>query len=477
MKNAILNLILIVSLLIVFQSYGGSASVDSRGEINVNVKDETEGIVPASSTVPLIMTLRIDRSLAEPGEEIKTIEITLPPGFVSKKSDFDSISREGEKLPDAEAVISGNLLRVELTPAITDHKNSSFEIKFDCRTSNNVSEAVFSVLLRNKDDAPISEFVKPGDADGKSNNDDFTLQVIPNVPPAPVSGFTAEADKTGENDVTLRWQKSTDPDVSGYLIYRDEDFQIDVKNSELTTFRDAIFRDVNVTPGNHTYQITAYKIKTLYSARSQAQTVSVSEDTAVPEPPPALEIVASAEKVDILWKRSVSRDVSKYRILFGSSESETLEPLPDKENLTPHQDYLGKGYTHRYIHIRRLPIGSFTYAVVAIDEADNESAPTKKRLRIFDKPYPNPFTPLSADSDFNTVVFPARAIEDVEGEFSVLLFNLNGVLVKTLTAQLGETELKWDGKNESGEIVESGIYIYQLQVGDSYKTGTIILAK
>ena len=81
------------------------------------------------------------------------------------------------------------------------------------------------------------------------------------------------------------------------------------------------------------------------------------------------------------------------------------------------------------------------------------------------------------DPDFNTVVFSTRIIDDAEGEFSVLLYNLNGVLIKSLIAELGEKELKWDGKNENGEIVESGIYIYQVQVGDSFETGTIILAK
>ncbi len=464
MKNAILISIFIINLLCSLHSYG---AVTSIGEINV--AGETKGIVPASSTVPLIVTLIIDRSLAEPGEEIKTIEIILPTGFVPQVSDFDSILRDEKKL-NAKAVISGNVLRVELALTITDDQNSIFEIAFDCRTSNKVFEAVFRVLLRNNTDAPIGEFISPRPADGKSNNDDFTLQVIPNVPPAPVSGFTAEADKTGENDVTLRWQKSTDPDVNGYLIYRDEDFRINVENRASTTFR-----DVNVLPGNHTYEITAYKTLFLQSDRSAEQTVEVSEDTAAPEPPSMLRVVTSSEGVEVLWTPSVSRDVSKYKILFGSSESGTLELLPNGEISA--EKPTNESTEYKFVDNRLLSVGSFTYAVVAIDEVDNESAPIKKRLRIFDKPYPNPFTPLSTDPDFNTVVFPARAIEDVEGEFSVLLFNLNGVLVKTLTAQLGETELKWDGKNESGEIVESGIYIYQLQVGDSYKTGTIILAK
>ena len=183
------------------------------------------------------------------------------------------------------------------------------------------------------------------------------------------------------------------------------------------------------------------------------------------------------EGIEISWNASVSRDVIKYKIWFGSSETTTPEPLTDGE-ISIESD-INESSEYKFFDQRQIPKGSFTYtyAVTAIDEAGNESAPAKKRLRVFDKPFPNPFTPLSGDSDFNTVVFPKRTIEDGDGEFNVLLFNLNGVLVKTLTAQLDEDELRWNGRNESGDVVESGIYIYQLQVGNSYATGTIIVAK
>ena len=69
----------------------GHAAVTSIGEINV--KDDDQGLVPAGSTVTLIITLRIDRSLAKPvDEDIKTIEIILPSGFVVEPSNFKSFS-------------------------------------------------------------------------------------------------------------------------------------------------------------------------------------------------------------------------------------------------------------------------------------------------------------------------------------------------------------------------------------------------
>ena len=464
MKNTPIIFVLIVSL---FISINGYTAVTSRGEINV--VDQTEGIVPASTTAPLIVTLSIDRSLAETGEEIKTIEILMPSGFLTQSSAFKGISRDGNPLVARAVVSGGNILRVELADLIVDHQNSIYEITFDCQTPNTIIlSAAFRVRLRNLDDVPIGEYISEGQTDGKLNNDDFTLQVIANVPPGPVIGFTAEADTTGENDVTLRWQNSADPDVNGYLIYRGKEAPINVKGRSSTTFR-----EVNVPQGEHTYQITTYKTLLLQSERSPIQTVSVSEDTAAPEPPTMLNITASNEGVEVSWKPSVSRDVTRYEISFGSSGTEP-KPLPDGVlQRTPEDEVAG----YRFIDERILSVGSFTYAVIAIDEADNASAPTQTKLRIFAKPYPNPFTPLSPDTDFNQVVFPARAIEDASGEFTVLIYDIDGMLVKTLMALPGETELTWDGRDETGEIVESGVYVYQLQVGENFKTGTIIVAK
>lgn len=465
MKNTAIVLLFIVNLLIAINGYGAVTSV---GEINV--VGETKGIVPASSTVPLIVTLIIDRSLAEPGEEIKVIEIAMPSGFLTQSSYFKGILRDRNPIVARAVVSGGNVLRVELADLITDFQNSIYEITFDCQTPNTVIlEAAFRVRLRNLDDAPIGEFIRPGPADGKLNNDDFTLQVIPNVPPDPVTGFTAEADTTGENDVTLRWQKSDDPDVNGYLIYRDKEDPINVKDRSSTTFR-----DVNVFPGNHAYQITAYKTLFLQSERSAIEIVTVSEDTAAPEPPMMLSITTSSDGVEITWKPSVSRDVITYQVQFSASGSGGLEPLPNGEIGAKLEDEL-TGYI--FIDERPLFIGSFTYAVIAIDEADNKSAPIEKKLRIFDKPYPNPFTPLSSNEEFNQVIFPARAIEDASGEFTVHIYDIDGMLVKPLTALPGETKLIWDGRDEAGEIVESGVYVYQLQVGESIKTGTLIVAK
>jgi len=73
--------------------------------------------------------------------------------------------------------------------------------------------------------------------------------------------------------------------------------------------------------------------------------------------------------------------------------------------------------------------------------------------------YPNPFnleTQISFDLPVNCRV-------------SLKIYNITGQLVRTLIdkdLEAGTHKLIWDGKNESGEEVASGIYFYRLKAGD-----------
>ena len=457
----------------------GHAAVTSIGEINV--KDDDQGLVPAGSTVTLIITLSIDRSLAKPvDEDIKTIEIILPAGFVVEPSNFTSFSRDGQQTGAVLEPI-GNRLRIRLDEPITDLENTLNEIVFDGKAPNptlaadtTAEEVTFRVRLRNLDDVPIGGFIEPGNTDGKLNNDDFTLQIIPNVPPDPVERFSGTRDANGENDVTLIWQKSDNPDVAGYFIYRNDAPRIDI-TVELDSSRvTEVFLDVNVAPGTHDYTIEAYKTPLLRSERSDTVTVEVLQDTAPPQPPESLAVVESDDVINVSWTASPTPDVVYYRLFFGR-QGKRLAPLINQDRKTVEIAVEG---SNAFLDERRLGVGIFTYAIEAVDEVGNRSEQVTQVLHILGKPFPNPFTPLSDNPDFNRVVFPARAIEGVEGEFSVLIFNINGVLIRELkSADPGARDLEWDGKDELGNFVESGVYIYQIQVGESFDTGTIIVAK
>ena len=85
--------------------------------------------------------------------------------------------------------------------------------------------------------------------------------------------------------------------------------------------------------------------------------------------------------------------------------------------------------------------------------------------------YPNPFNPTTNIS-FSIVE---------ESKIEISIFNLKGQIVKTLvktTYQKGYHSILWDGKNNYGDSVSSGLYMYRLKVNDIFiETRKCVLLK
>jgi hypothetical protein len=84
--------------------------------------------------------------------------------------------------------------------------------------------------------------------------------------------------------------------------------------------------------------------------------------------------------------------------------------------------------------------------------------------------FPNPFNP-------NTFI---QFSLPVSGKISLKIYNLLGQEVKTLIDEekrAGEYEVLWDGKDNFGEDVASGIYFYRVAVGDFSETRKLVLLK
>lgn len=92
-----------------------------------------------------------------------------------------------------------------------------------------------------------------------------------------------------------------------------------------------------------------------------------------------------------------------------------------------------------------------------------ENIPTNYLL---EQNYPNPFNPVT------NIVFslPVQSVARLE------IFNLAGEKVATLlndTIQSGRHSIKWNGKNNSGQNVSSGTYIYSLTINSGTNIETI----
>jgi hypothetical protein len=84
--------------------------------------------------------------------------------------------------------------------------------------------------------------------------------------------------------------------------------------------------------------------------------------------------------------------------------------------------------------------------------------------------YPNPFNPST------TISYELPKSSEV----SLVVYNLLGQKVRTLVngnVKAGRHKVRWSGRNDRGQSVASGIYIYRFEAGDYQKTVKMILLK
>ena len=121
-----------------------------------------------------------------------------------------------------------------------------------------------------------------------------------------------------------------------------------------------------------------------------------------------------------------------------------------------------------------MPPGPSLSVAEAFHDPGNRAAPVEKALILLDSPFPNPFTPLGSPP-YNVATFPTRAIVEAQGDLTVRIFDLHGRQVRELTSTAGDAE--WDGRDENGGLLRGGIYVYQMEIGGSFRVGTIVLIR
>lgn len=83
--------------------------------------------------------------------------------------------------------------------------------------------------------------------------------------------------------------------------------------------------------------------------------------------------------------------------------------------------------------------------------------------------YPNPF-------NAETVI--RYHAQESDGPMVLKIFDLNGRTVRTFTDLLpGAQSLSWDGRDESGRPVATGVYLYQLRTGKIQQTRKMVLSR
>jgi hypothetical protein len=124
------------------------------------------------------------------------------------------------------------------------------------------------------------------------------------------------------------------------------------------------------------------------------------------------------------------------------------------------------------------------YKITAVDDNGNESPPDSigpdqivgivsddtPPVTYLDQNYPNPFNPHT------TIRFGLPSHASVE----LRIYSVSGQLVRSLvdrTLHPGRYAETWDGRDERGRPVASGVYFYRLRAGDFRQTRKMTLLR
>ena len=108
--------------------------------------------------------------------------------------------------------------------------------------------------------------------------------------------------------------------------------------------------------------------------------------------------------------------------------------------------------------------------VTSIEKDKNISLP---ETNLIAQNYPNPFNPSTIIS-FTIPYYLSNSLAEL------IVYNIQGEIVKRLVREIlpaGNYLTKWDGTNEMGIKVSSGIYIYNLRVADKQFSGKMTMIK
>jgi hypothetical protein len=147
---------------------------------------------------------------------------------------------------------------------------------------------------------------------------------------------------------------------------------------------------------------------------------------------------------------------------------------PFEEIMAPDIERNGKSYIFRD---GNLDLGmTYRYRVEVKDEAgrrmlfETEAVSTPARRLTLYQNRPNPFNPGTTIS----FILPEKSHANLS------IFDATGRLVATLVSQYmneGLQEFHWDGKDNRGNAVGSGVYFYRLKAGNKILTKKMLLIK
>jgi hypothetical protein len=272
----------------------------------------------------------------------------------------------------------------------------------------------------------------------------------------------------GSLQVTLSWDASDEPDFDRYAVYRDTvpGFELDAPLDFTPTegFVDTELPDTDAW----WYVVTSLDINGNESESSGE--ASVIDDP--PSAPQDLHAYGDTTLVNLIWRANEESDFYRYAVY--------RDTVSDVATTTP----LGYAFTEQFEDPDPPDRPVWWYVVTAWDYGGKESDPSLpdsasvvtgvqdgvSRLELRHAS-PNPFNPRTVI----TYVLPEGAPTELS------IYDASGKLVRVFVSEHDESagvrHVPWDGRDDEGRKLASGVYFCRLEVGGEVLTKRMVLLK
>jgi hypothetical protein len=185
------------------------------------------------------------------------------------------------------------------------------------------------------------------------------------------------------------------------------------------------------------------------------------------------------------WAKSLSDiyGLERFNVLvsLGSSDTEDFQVISGNSYVEVPTEWTNYAYSLEQFSCQTIRVAiqcvsddAFSLfiddIVVASDQGVDNDDSEEVYITTLNSNYPNPFNPET------TISYSLAK----QSKVSLQVFNILGQKVKTLvneTNNAGSHTVVWNGKDESGNAVASGVYFYRLKSGTMSQTNKMILMK